>query len=68
MGAKAAVPIPPAAHRMPMPSPRRRRNQPLTEAISGTIPSDCVSDSSTPKNRKNCHTSEMRLSSSILTR
>ena len=68
MGAKAAVPIPPAAHNMPMPSPNRRRNHPLTDAISGTIPSDCVRESSTPKNRKKCQTSLMRLSSSILIR
>ena len=30
-----AVPMPPAAHSIPVPRPNRRLNQPLTEAIKG---------------------------------
>ena len=56
-GAIIAVPIPPAAHKIPTPSPRRLRNQPPTAAMSGTIASDWVSDRSMPKKIKNCHTS-----------
>ena len=51
-----------------MPSPSLRRNQPLTDAINGTMPRDCVRDNKTPKNRKKCQTSEMRLNSSMLMR
>ena len=67
-GAKAAVPIPPADQRIPIPRPRRRRNQPLTEAIRGTMPSDWVRESSTPKNRKKCQSSVIRLRSNMLTK
>jgi hypothetical protein len=68
IGAKAAVPMPPAAQRIPIPNPRRRLNHPLMEAIRGTIPKDCVRERNTPKNRKKCQSSVMRLSSSMLIR
>ena len=67
-GANMAVPRPPAAHRMPIPSPRLRRNQPLTAAINGTIANDCVSDNKTPKKMKNCQTSRTWLSKIMLIR
>ena len=36
-GARIAVPTPPAAHRIPVPKPKRRLNHPLIDAISGTM-------------------------------
>src|SRR5215813_11982143 len=53
-GASPAPPSPPAAHRMPVARPKRRRNQPLTAAMRGTMQMDWVSDSSTLKVRRKC--------------
>ena len=62
-----AVPKPPAAHRIPVPNPKRRRNQPLTDAIKGTMAMDWVSDSKNPKTMKNCHNSRTNPSNTMLT-
>src|SRR6266704_1735205 len=41
-GASPAAPSPPAAQRIPVARPNRRRNQPLTAAMRGTMPMDWV--------------------------
>ena len=53
-GASRAAPSPPAPQRIPVARPSRRRNQPLTAAISGTMQMDWVSDSSRLKVRRKC--------------
>ena len=53
-GASPAAPSPPAAQRIPVARPNRRRNQPLTAAMRGTMQMDWVSDSSTLKVRRKC--------------
>ena len=63
-----AVPTAPAPQSRPTPSPRRRRNQRLTAAISGTIEMDWVIDIMTPKVMKKCHGWLMIPNSSMLTR
>ena len=36
--------MPPVAQRMPTPQPKRRRNQPLMDAIIGTMVMEAVND------------------------
>ena len=53
-GATAAAPTPPEAQRSPVARPSFCLNQPLTDASRGTMAKDWVTDSITPKYKRNC--------------